>query len=182
MNVKIIGEKIKDKNIWRYILNGLKIFFINTLRTFKSIVMAYFLPIINIGLVLIISAENKDSYYTIINIILATNVCFVMGITNYFKINTKYNGVNNFLRTITLVTCAVAFGISTYEIEMNNINRLPIYIYGVIAFASFMIVILLCWLSEKENTDSESVVSNAQKILNQKRMTTVQRDGLEFKI
>lgn len=130
--VIIAGVALKEASLW--------------------IVLSYIVPILNIALLFLIS--NKILTPNIINIILSTNVAFIIGAIFSIKDYTK----RTFLKTVSIVgvvVCSFFVGISTYEIEKSIQPPIEIEVYVIIALATFLISIFLAYVSKKEVATDE---------------------------
>lgn len=169
-----------NKNKFKDILKQLLKIFVSTIG---NIIITYLIPIINIIIIYVIKNNNQLSIYNCLNILLATNACNIIGITNYLKINENYNNLYNVLRNIGLGICLVCFGISTYEIEINSVGKIPINIYIICTILTFIISFVLMLINEKEEIDRNDVFSNAKKIISKSKKISNQEniDGETFK-
>lgn len=126
------------------IINGIQFI----LQVLGSLVLSYLIPLINIFIICCVESEINNKYIEMnaINILLATNACFLAGVSSNYKINDKYNDIASFLKTLGLVVSTVAFAISTYELQ-NGVFAIHTSIYYVVAFLTTGIGVIMTFFS-----------------------------------
>ncbi|HDR7391540.1 hypothetical protein COM33_15610 [Bacillus toyonensis] len=157
------GLKNKKYNIKKTLITLLLAF----KKTFIWILLSYLIPIINIFLILFIKGPHLTG--SMLNIILATNACFIIGAFNLIYNTRRNRESTQALMLCGLVFCVLFFGILTYEIEMEQKNRLPLSIYKYCAAATFIISLILAFISKKDEVEDET---NARSIVIESKNTS----------
>lgn len=149
---------------------------------FKSVLanmfLSYLIPIINIIIICLLDTQSNNRNIltmSVINILIATNACYIASISSYYKINEKYNQIANYIKTFGLVISTVTFAISTYELQKNSFNISPIVYEGCAIITSILCVLLTIY-AKLENLEIEKIVrkneiENAYKIIEHSKET-----------
>lgn len=139
----------------------LKFFFTKVL---SSMILSYVIPIINIVIIVLLSNEvsnNKIVVMNSINILIANNACYIASISSYYKINEKYNMISGYIKTLGLVISAVAFAISTYELQRNNFG-ISLIVYKICAVVTSILCIVLTVFAQLENVEIDKRIEKSQ--------------------
>ncbi|MBW9155513.1 hypothetical protein [Clostridium tagluense] len=151
-----------------------------TKKTLFWIVLSYLIPIINIVIILGVKKGQGVYWLGIVNIILATNACFIIGAMNYIYNSLKDRETANFLAFIGLAICIAAFGISTFEIEMKISGGIPQIFYNTSAILSFIICLILAYVSQKEEIVKKNYIQSI--IQKGKSADQTEINGQNFKL
>lgn len=161
---------------------------------FKEVIMnmflAYLIPLINILIILFVNKETNSNnvlIMNVINILIATNACYMASISSYYRIKEKYNKCAGYIKTFGIVISAVAFAISTYELQINNFN-IPFNVYNVSAIISSALCIILTVFSKLESLEIDKRVEKSEMekvkelIVNSEQKETFDIDGQKFEV
>lgn len=126
--------------------------------------LAYLIPIINILIILFVNSNtngNNVLVLNIINILIATNACYMASISSYYKFKEKYNKCASYIKTIGIVISAVTFAISTYELQINAFS-IPLSVYNLSAAISSVLCIILTIFSKLESLEIDKRVKKTE--------------------
>lgn len=136
-------------------------FFIKNVLT--NMILSYIIPVLNIVIIVLLSNGTRDKTVTMngVNILLANNACYIASISSYYKINEKYNTISGHIKTLGLVISAVAFAISTYELQRNNFN-ISVVVYEICAAATSLLCIVLTVYAQLENLEIDKRIEKSE--------------------
>lgn len=133
-------------------------------KVLSSMVLSYIIPIINIVIIVLLSngvSNDKIVVMNGINILTANNACYIASISSYYKINEKYNMISGYIKTLGLVISAVAFAISTYELQRNNFG-ISVIVYEICAAVTSILCIILTVFVQLENVEIDKRIEKSQ--------------------
>lgn len=144
----------------KVILNSLVFFFRDVIA---NMFLAYLIPVINILIILFISSETNDNVLVmnIINILIATNACYMASISSYYRFKEKYNKCASYIKTIGIVISAVTFAISTYELQISAFS-ISLRVYNISAIISSVLCIILTIFAKLESVEIDKRVKKTE--------------------
>lgn len=152
--------------------------------------LAYLIPVINILIIVLLNEKpgcNNAMMMNIINILLATNACYMASISSYFKLKEKYNQCAGYIKTIGIVISVVTFAISTYELQIDSF-KISLMVYMASAIMTSLLCIVLTIFSKLEalEVDKRIMKTEVEKardlIANSENTKEYDIDGEKFEV
>lgn len=171
------------RSIFNYVAFFLK-------EVMMNMFLAYLVPIINILIILFVDRKTNSNnvlIMNVINILIATNACYMASIVSYYRFKEKYNKCASYIKTFGIVISAVTFAISTYELQINEFN-MPVSVYNISAIISSVLCIIMTVFSKLESLEIEkrvdkSELEKAKKLIsNSEQKDTFDIDGEKFEV
>lgn len=127
------------------------------IKSFLYMFLVYFIPFVNI-LLIAFCGINQISIQNFLNIILATNACYLMTSDRYFVFTKQKNSKYTYLKHINFALSVTFFAVSTILLQFENIiiEKLKLLII-IVTIITIIINYVLDYMTQEEKEKIEEL-------------------------